>query len=129
MEIGVDIVELERIERAHNRYGRKFLEKFMTQPEIELCLAKPSPVASIAGRFAAKEAVVKALGTGISGGVFWKSFEVLNDSRGRPVVTLLDKACFPRVVLSKFPSPTTATQPLQQPSSNTKLGDVVEYRE
>ncbi|KAA6231978.1 holo-[acyl-carrier-protein] synthase [Chlorobium phaeovibrioides] len=95
MEIGVDIVELERIERAHNRYGRKFLEKFMTQPEIELCLAKPSPVASIAGRFAAKEAVVKALGTGISGGVFWKSFEVLNDSRGRPVVTLLDKACFP----------------------------------
>ncbi|TCD47850.1 holo-[acyl-carrier-protein] synthase [Chlorobium sp. N1] len=86
MEIGVDIVELERIEKAYGRYGRKFLERIMTEREIELCLRKPSPVASIAGRFAAKEAVVKALGTGITATVGWKSFEVLNDPAGRPVV-------------------------------------------
>jgi len=101
MEIGVDIVDLERIERAYGRYGRKFLERFLTPPEIDLCLAKPS-AASIAGRFAAKEAVVKALGTGISGGVFWKSFEVLNDSRGRPYVTVLDSDCFPSGCIVKI---------------------------
>ncbi|NQU45988.1 MAG: holo-[acyl-carrier-protein] synthase [Chlorobium sp.] len=102
MEIGVDIIELKRIEGAYSRYGRKFLERFLTQPEIALCLAKPSIVASIAGRFAAKEAVVKALGTGISGGVFWKSFEVLNDSRGRPYVRVLDSACFPPACIIKI---------------------------
>lgn len=95
MEIGVDIVELERIEKAYDRYGRKFLERIMTGREIELCLGKPSPVASIAGRFAAKEAVVKALGTGITAAVAWKSFEVLNDPAGRPVVQPLAEGVFP----------------------------------
>lgn len=86
MEIGVDIIELDRIERAWSRYGQRFLERFLTEPELEACLKKPSVVASAAGRFAAKEAIVKALGTGISSGVTWKSFEILNDERGRPVV-------------------------------------------
>lgn len=86
MEIGIDVVDLERIQLAYERYGLRFLQKFMTEREIALCCAKPQPVASIAGRFAAKEAVVKALGSGFSGGVHWKSIEVLNDARGRPVV-------------------------------------------
>ncbi|WP_076792098.1 holo-[acyl-carrier-protein] synthase [Chlorobium sp. KB01] len=95
MEIGVDIVELDRIEKVYNRYGMKFLQKFLSEEEINLCLHKPQVIASLAGRFAAKEAVVKALGTGLSGKVHWKSFEILNDRRGRPFVRLVDFDCFP----------------------------------
>ena len=64
----------------------KFLQRFLSEEEIAVCLNKPQVIASIAGRFAAKEAVVKALGTGFSGGVHWKSFAILNDEQGRPFV-------------------------------------------
>ncbi len=94
MEIGVDIVDLDRIEVLYTQYGMKFLQRFLTEEEIALCLHKPQVVASIAGRFAAKEAVVKALGTGFSGDVHWKSFEILNDERGRPYVRSSGVQCF-----------------------------------
>lgn len=90
MEIGVDIVDLDRIRTLYTRYGMKFLQRFLTEAEIAQCLLKPQVVASIAGRFAAKEAVVKALGTGFSGAVHWKSFEILNDARGAPYVRPTD---------------------------------------
>lgn len=86
MEIGVDIVDLDRIDNLYGRYGMKFLQRFLSGEEIILCLQKPQVIASIAGRFAAKEAVVKALGTGFAKGVHWKSFEILNDEQGRPYV-------------------------------------------
>lgn len=86
MDIGIDIVELERIRQAWNRYGQAFLTRFLSAEEIGYCLKKKDPVPSIAGRFAAKEALVKALGTGISGQVNWKSFEILNDGQGKPFV-------------------------------------------
>ncbi len=95
MEIGVDIVDLDRIEKAYSRYGVKFLQRFLTEEEIAICLQKPQVIASIAGRFAAKEAVVKALGTGFSSGVHWKSFVILNDEQGRPFVQPLDAERFP----------------------------------
>lgn len=95
MEIGVDIVDLDRIERIYSRYGLRFLQRFLSGEEIAVCLRKPQVVASIAGRFAAKEAVVKALGTGFSGGVHWKSFAILNDERGRPFVKPVCAAAFP----------------------------------
>lgn len=95
MEIGVDIVDLDRIERVYSRYGMKFLQRFLSDEEIDICLHKPQVIASIAGRFAAKEAVVKALGTGFSGGVHWKSFAILNDERGRPFVQSAEAGCFP----------------------------------
>ncbi|TLU87705.1 MAG: holo-[acyl-carrier-protein] synthase [Chlorobium sp.] len=95
MEIGVDIVDLDRIEKLYSRYGTKFLQRFLSDEEIEICLRKPQIIASIAGRFAAKEAVVKALGTGFSAGVHWKSFAILNDERGRPYVRPADGQNFP----------------------------------
>ncbi|MEI8031865.1 MAG: holo-[acyl-carrier-protein] synthase [Chlorobiaceae bacterium] len=95
MEVGVDIVDLDRIESLYSRYGMKFLQRFLSPSEIEICMHKPQVVASIAGRFAAKEAVVKALGTGFSATVHWKSFEILNDDRGRPFVRPVDASCFP----------------------------------
>ena len=84
MEIGVDIVEIERIRKLYERYGEGFLHRILTDAEAELCLAKPDPVASLAGRFAAKEAISKAIGTGISHGLSWHSIEVFNDEAGKP---------------------------------------------
>jgi len=95
VEIGVDIVDLDRIERVYHRYGMKFLQRFLSEKEIAVCLHKPQVIASVAGRFAAKEAVVKALGTGFTGDVHWKSFEILNDEQGRPFVRSVDPDCFP----------------------------------
>lgn len=90
MEVGVDIVDLDRIKTVYSRYGMQFLQRFLSEEEIALCLRKPQVIASIAGRFAAKEAVVKALGTGFSGGMHWKSFAILNDPEGRPFVCPAD---------------------------------------
>ena len=87
-EVGVDIVEIARIRSSYERFGQTFMKKILTDAEIALCLSKPDPVASLAGRFAAKEAVSKALGTGISKGLFWHSIEVLNDEAGKPFVTI-----------------------------------------
>ncbi len=95
MEVGVDIVDLDRIETLYSRFGMRFLQRFLSEGEIAICMHKPQVVASVAGRFAAKEAVVKALGTGFSAKVHWKSFEILNDERGRPFVRPVDAASFP----------------------------------
>lgn len=88
MEIGVDIVEIERIRKLYERYGETFLKRILTEAEAEKCLKKPDPVASLAGRFAAKEAVSKALRTGISGGLSWHDIEIFNNDAGKPSVTL-----------------------------------------
>jgi holo-[acyl-carrier protein] synthase len=88
VEIGVDIVEIYRIRALYDRFGAVFMQRILTEAEIAQCLSKPDPVASLAGRFAAKEAVSKALGTGISHGISWRSIEVLNDDAGKPRVTL-----------------------------------------
>ena len=87
-EVGVDIVEIARIRSSYERFGQTFMKKILTDAEMALCLSKPDPVASLAGRFAAKEAVSKALGTGISKGLFWHNIEVLNDEAGKPFVTI-----------------------------------------
>ncbi|NTW51326.1 MAG: holo-ACP synthase [Chlorobiaceae bacterium] len=88
MEIGVDIVEICRIRALYERFGAVFMRRILTEAEMAQCLSRPDPVASLAGRFAAKEAVSKALGTGISGGLSFHSIEVLNDEAGKPLVTL-----------------------------------------
>ncbi len=88
MEVGVDIVEIARIRSICERHGATFMNKVLTAAETAQCLAKPDPVASLAGRFAAKEAISKALGTGIARGLGWHSIEVLNNEAGKPVVTL-----------------------------------------
>jgi holo-[acyl-carrier protein] synthase len=84
LAVGVDIIEVERVARGKARYGRRFEDRFFTAREQEQCAGR---AASLAGRFAVKEAVGKALGTGI-GDIAWKEIEILNDARGRPVLTL-----------------------------------------
>jgi holo-[acyl-carrier protein] synthase len=85
---GVDLVEIERIQQTINRHGEHFLERVFTPLELEQAGKRP---ASLAARFAAKEAVAKALGTGI-GAVAWREIEILREPSGRPVLSLSGSA-------------------------------------
>lgn len=86
--VGVDIIEIARIEKAVREWGPRFLGRVYTDAELERYGGK---TASLAVRFAAKEAVVKVLGTS-QGGIGWHDIEVLAESEGRPVVTLHRRA-------------------------------------
>ncbi len=85
---GIDLIEIARVRRGLERYGARFSDRFFTPAEQAQCAGR---AASLAGRFAVKEAVGKALGTGI-GDVAWKDIEILNDDRGRPHLTLHNAA-------------------------------------
>ncbi len=87
---GVDIIEIERIEKAIERHPQ-FIERLFTPAERRYCLKKPRPASHFALRFAAKEAVAKALGTGVSGFSF-KDIEVERQKNGKPQVALKGKA-------------------------------------
>ncbi len=86
--VGVDIVEIARIEKAIARWGERFLRRVYTEPELRLYHGKS---ASLAARFAGKEAVIKSLGTQTRG-IGWRDIEILSDSDGRPLVYLYGKA-------------------------------------
>lgn len=81
---GVDLIEIARIEEVVARHGKHYLERIFTPAELEYCGKRAE---SLAGRFAAKEAVAKALGTGI-GDVSWKEIEILGDEQNAPVLKL-----------------------------------------
>lgn len=84
--IGVDIIEIDRIEKAMNKTDR-FLTRLFTERERAYFMTKNMKAESVAGNFAAKEAVVKALGTGLRG-FQWTDIEILRDELGKPVVYL-----------------------------------------
>jgi holo-[acyl-carrier protein] synthase len=81
---GVDLIEIDRIQTVIARHGPRYLKRVFTPAEIELCASRPE---SLAVRFAAKEAVVKALGTGI-GEISWQDVEILNDEERAPTLRL-----------------------------------------
>lgn len=85
---GVDIVLCSRIQRAWQEHGDAFLNRIFTPAEREYCLAARNALERLSGRFAAKEAVLKALGTGWRGGILWTDIETLPDPLGRPLVRL-----------------------------------------
>jgi holo-[acyl-carrier protein] synthase len=85
---GIDIVEIERIDHAVLRHGESFLAKLFTSAEREYCDAMPRPSIHYAARFAAKEAVAKAFGTGIGRDVGWLDMEIIRDASGRPSLRL-----------------------------------------
>jgi holo-[acyl-carrier protein] synthase len=87
---GVDIIEIERVEKAIER-RKKFIERIFTEKEAKYCSRRPKPAAHFALRFAAKEAVAKALGTGI-GLISWRDIEVVNEKKGKPKVILKGRA-------------------------------------
>jgi len=77
--LGVDLTDIPRIAATYAQYGERFLKRVFTEGEIVYCMRRRDPVPSLAGRFAAKEAAMKALGTGHSRGVLWKDVEVFRD--------------------------------------------------
>ena len=90
--LGIDISEVTRIEAAIERHGRAFLERVFTPAEIEYCERYRNRFERYAGRFAAKEAGMKALGTGWRGGIRWVDFEVTRLPSGQPTLALHGKA-------------------------------------
>ncbi|MEK9137214.1 MAG: holo-ACP synthase [Bacteroidota bacterium] len=89
--VGVDILEIQRIQKSIDSLGQSFLEKIFTPAEITYCTAKHNTAQHFAARFAAKEAVSKALATGRRGDFAWKDVEVMNDTLGQPHITLSGK--------------------------------------
>lgn len=89
---GIDITEVPRIAAAIERYGERFLQRVYTQREIEYCRSKKNAVERFAARFAAKEAAMKAIGTGLRRGVTWHDVEVGREPGGRPTILFTGKA-------------------------------------
>jgi holo-[acyl-carrier protein] synthase len=86
--IGTDIIECLRIAQMIERHGEQFITRVYTDHEIEYCQARKAATQHFAGRWAAKEAILKALGTGWSKGIGWRDLEVRNNPAGKPVVAL-----------------------------------------
>lgn len=84
--MGVDITEVDRVERAIEKFGRRFLERVFTPGEIAYCESRKNRYERYAARFAAKEAAMKALGTGWRRGVRWVDLEVTNLPSGKPTM-------------------------------------------
>jgi holo-[acyl-carrier protein] synthase len=85
---GIDIVECLRIAQMIEKHGELFITRVYTDAEIEYCSARKMATQHYAGRWAAKEAVLKALGTGWRRGIGWRDIEIRNDRRGAPTVQL-----------------------------------------
>jgi holo-[acyl-carrier protein] synthase len=90
--LGLDIAEIDRIEAAIKRHGAPFLERIYTPNEVAYCEKHKNKFERYAARFAAKEAAMKALGTGWSNGVRWRDIEVVRAASGKPSLHLKGKA-------------------------------------
>ncbi len=89
--IGVDLVKIQRIEEAVKRWDRRFLDRIFTPIEQEYSYRQKQPFLHLAGRFAVKEAVLKALGTGLRSGIRWVEIEIVNQPSGKPEVRVSGK--------------------------------------
>ncbi len=86
--LGLDIAEIDRIEAAITRYGAPFIERLFTPSEVSYCESHRNRYERYAGRFAAKEAAMKALGTGWRHGIRWRDIEVTREPSGKPTLRL-----------------------------------------
>ena len=90
--IGIDIIEIARVEEVFSRQGERFRERVFTEGEVDYCERRALRMSSYAARFAAKEAAMKALGTGWSDGVRWRDIEVVRGEKGAPALHLHGRA-------------------------------------
>jgi holo-[acyl-carrier protein] synthase len=86
--LGVDLIEIERVKRAHLKHGQRFIDRLYTKAEAGYCLRKKDPYPSLAGRFAVKEAVIKAFSHGFGGRWKWTQIEVVRLLSGKPALKL-----------------------------------------
>lgn len=89
---GVDIVEIERIQHLLERFGERFLRRTYSNAERAYCASRPLPEQHYAARFAAKEAFVKAIGTGFTQKVVWRDIGVVNEPSGQPILVVNGRA-------------------------------------
>jgi holo-[acyl-carrier protein] synthase len=89
--VGIDIIEVARIAASLERFGHRFGERILSPAETEYCLSHSSPAPFVAARFAAKEAISKAFGTGISKQLGWQDMEIAHRESGEPYVILHGK--------------------------------------
>ena len=92
ISIGTDIIECVRIAQMIEKHGEVFLQRVFTHREIEYCSSRKAATQHYAGRWAAKEAVLKVLGTGWARGIQWTDLEIQNEVSGAPVIKLSGKA-------------------------------------
>ena len=88
---GIDIIEVERIAASFEKYGERFVNRILVAEEIKYCLAHRKPAPFLAVRFAAKEAISKAFGTGIGAQIGWQDMEIRKKESGEPYVVLHGK--------------------------------------
>ncbi|MBF0136101.1 MAG: holo-ACP synthase [Magnetococcus sp. DMHC-1] len=86
--IGSDLVRIQRIRTAMERFGERFLQRIYSPQELAFCQVRQDPAPCLAKRFAAKEAFVKALGSGFRDGIWFRDVEVVNDAFGRPCLAI-----------------------------------------
>ncbi len=102
--LGNDIISIERIRQINRRYGTRFSEKILTKKELLKYSSYPDPSTFLAGRFTAKEAIAKALGTGFGKDLKWIDIEISNDEKGRPYPLFSKKIhrsfLFPKILIS-----------------------------
>ena len=89
---GVDLIEIDRIRNSLDKYLEKFEERVFTKAEIDYCRSKADPPKHFAGRFAAKEAILKSIGTGMADGIAWKDLEIVTRDSGQPELKVSGKA-------------------------------------
>src|SRR5574342_681421 len=86
--VGIDIIEVSRVRAVHEKFGERFLRRILRPDEIAYCLSHKNPLPFVAARFAAKEAVSKAFGTGIGSELGWQDVEIRRKESGEPFVVL-----------------------------------------
>jgi holo-[acyl-carrier protein] synthase len=89
--VGIDIIEVARVKASHERFGERFLNRLLLPDEIAYCLSHKNPAPFLAARFAAKEAISKAFGTGIGASLGWQDMEICKKKSGEPFVVLHGK--------------------------------------
>lgn len=89
--VGIDLIEVARIQASHEKFGERFLNRILHANEIAYCLSHKMPAPFLAARFAAKEAISKAFGTGIGAQLAWHDMEVARRESGEPYVILHGK--------------------------------------
>jgi len=89
--VGIDIIEVARVKASHERFGERFARRILHANEIAYCLSHKEPAPFIAVRFAAKEAISKAFGTGIGASLGWLDMEIRRQASGEPFVVLHGK--------------------------------------
>jgi holo-[acyl-carrier protein] synthase len=90
--IGIDLIEVPRIRGIYQRHAERFVNRILTPAERVYVLRHADPSERLAGRWASKEAALKALGTGLADGIRWQDVEILPNEKGKPILTLHRKA-------------------------------------